>query len=365
MNPNQIFPGSPLWQLLDQVYTNGTITQTQYAFGIANGWLPSQDRRPQIRQSSSSGNGMLTTTTSSDLYDIAGKMGLKNFKVFSKQDLPKKLTAGNYIINIDNGPSGTHWVSLHSSPKQGTVYFDSFGMEIDPQILAFVKSIKRNAKSIELDAQDIEATSCGYWGLFFLYQMQNGVSIPAFMNLITDDQLKNEKMLEGWFEQSGAGFFDLVKKGFQKITGVKYNNNQVSFDGEQHLPWGAYQFAGPGTKIKQRLDLLKKGKSKPINDIDKAAFTHDIQYSYARYLLANNQIDAKQLKEMIAEADSEFISNVKASKDNTSLSKALVAGTFGVKKLLDAIRENPLFAYGSRDNDPTDKQWQELGYETF
>ena len=47
---------------------------------------------------------------------------------------------------------------------------------------------------------------------------------------------------------------------------------------EIHLP--GHNFTGPGTKLNKRLypDLTPKEWSKPINRIDKAAYTHDICY---------------------------------------------------------------------------------------
>ena len=47
---------------------------------------------------------------------------------------------------------------------------------------------------------------------------------------------------------------------------------------EMHLP--GYNFTGPGTKLKKRLnpDLTPKEWSKPINRVDKAAYHDDICY---------------------------------------------------------------------------------------
>lgn len=159
----------------------------------------------------------------------------------------------------------------------------------------------------------------------------------------------------------GEGFLtDLALKGTRKVFGA---DKGITFPGERHLPWGPYNWAGPGTNIKERLKLMKSGKSLPINGIDRAAYTHDLEYAYARQLLDENKIDKAQLKKMIAKADADFVRRVQASKDNSFLSKTLVSGTFNAKSILDKIRENPSFVYGSTANDPTDEQWRELGFE--
>ena len=48
--------------------------------------------------------------------------------VYSRNNLPKTIKKGAYVINLDEYENtGTHWVSLFVKPKY-TVYFDSFGV---------------------------------------------------------------------------------------------------------------------------------------------------------------------------------------------------------------------------------------------
>ena len=48
--------------------------------------------------------------------------------VFSRNNLPKKIKDGAYIINLDeNADVGTHWIVLFCK-KSEIVYFDSFGV---------------------------------------------------------------------------------------------------------------------------------------------------------------------------------------------------------------------------------------------
>ena len=62
----------------------------------------------------------------------------KNYKneirfngVFSRNNLPKKIKDGAYVINLDEYV-GTHWIALFCN-KNTIIYFDSFGVEHIPQ----------------------------------------------------------------------------------------------------------------------------------------------------------------------------------------------------------------------------------------
>ena len=53
--------------------------------------------------------------------------------VYSRNNLPKTIKKGAYVINLDEYENtGTHWVSIFVKPKY-TVYFDSFGIEHIPK----------------------------------------------------------------------------------------------------------------------------------------------------------------------------------------------------------------------------------------
>ena len=53
--------------------------------------------------------------------------------VFSRDNLPKKVKDGAYVINLDEyADTGTHWIALFCN-KNEIVYFDSFGVEHVPE----------------------------------------------------------------------------------------------------------------------------------------------------------------------------------------------------------------------------------------
>ena len=71
--------------------------------------------------------------------------------VFSRNNLPKKIKDGAYVINLDEyADVGTHWIALFYNTNE-TVYLDSFGVEHVPEeIKKFIrnKSIKTNKQTI-------------------------------------------------------------------------------------------------------------------------------------------------------------------------------------------------------------------------
>ena len=53
--------------------------------------------------------------------------------VFSRNNLPKKIKDGTYIINLDEYANvGTHWIALFCKNNE-IVYFDSFGVAYIPK----------------------------------------------------------------------------------------------------------------------------------------------------------------------------------------------------------------------------------------
>lgn len=144
----------------------------------------------------------LTTTTGGDLERLA--RGLKNFNIYSVDKLPKKITAGSYVVNADDssGP-GTHWTGVFNGPKQQyTVIFDSFGMVPDSRILAFAKTGKKKVIALNMQIQKLDSTACGYYVIDFLKAMQSGMTPAKYLAKWDAENLEeNEDKLENKFSQ--------------------------------------------------------------------------------------------------------------------------------------------------------------------
>ena len=74
--------------------------------------------------------------------------------VYSRDNLPKTIENGAYVINLDEyADVGTHWVALYVK-NNGVIYCDSFGVEHAPkEIKRFIghKNIKTNIFRIQAD----------------------------------------------------------------------------------------------------------------------------------------------------------------------------------------------------------------------
>ena len=75
--------------------------------------------------------------------------------VFSRNNLPKKIKDGAYVINLDEYVDvGTHWIALFCNRNE-IVYFDSFSVEHVPEeIKEFVRNKNIIANIFRVQAND-------------------------------------------------------------------------------------------------------------------------------------------------------------------------------------------------------------------
>ena len=104
--------------------------------------------------------------------------------VFSRNNLPKKIEDGAYVINLDEyADAGTHWIALFCN-KNEMVYFDNFGVEHVPEeIKKFIgnKTIKANIFLIEAN----NSVMCGYFCIGFTDFMLAGKKLTVYTNLFS------------------------------------------------------------------------------------------------------------------------------------------------------------------------------------
>ena len=102
--------------------------------------------------------------------------------VYSKNNLPKTLKNGSYVINLhEYKNTGTHWVVLFMKSNKVT-YFDSFGVEHIPKdIKKFIgnKGIKTNMFII----QDYNSIMCGYFCILFIEFMLKGKTLNDLVQM--------------------------------------------------------------------------------------------------------------------------------------------------------------------------------------
>ena len=120
--------------------------------------------------------------------------------VFSRNNLPKKIKDGTYIINLDEyADVGTNWITLFCSRSE-IFYFDSFGVEHIPEELEeFIgnKSIKANNFQIQAN----NSVMCDYVCIWFIDFMLAGKKLTDFTDLFSPDDFdKNDQIILNYFK---------------------------------------------------------------------------------------------------------------------------------------------------------------------
>ena len=99
--------------------------------------------------------------------------------VYSRNNLPKKIKDGAYIINLDEyADVGTHWIALFCNRNE-IVYFDSFRVEHVPkEIKQFIEN--ENIKANIFRVQANNSVMCGYFCIGFNDFMLAGKKLTDF-----------------------------------------------------------------------------------------------------------------------------------------------------------------------------------------
>ena len=105
--------------------------------------------------------------------------------VYSRDNLPKTIKKGAYVINLDEYENmSMHWVSLFVKPKY-TVYFDSFGREhIPKEISKFINN------DIKINMQAYDSIMCGCFCIKFINYMLKGKTLLDYTNLFSPNNFK-------------------------------------------------------------------------------------------------------------------------------------------------------------------------------
>ena len=101
--------------------------------------------------------------------------------VYSRNNLPKKIKDGAYVINLDEyADVGTHWIALFCN-RNKIVYFDSFGVEHVPEVIKkFIGD--KNTKANIFGVQANDSVMCRYFCVGFIDFMIAGKKLTDYTN---------------------------------------------------------------------------------------------------------------------------------------------------------------------------------------
>ena len=115
--------------------------------------------------------------------------------VFSRDNMPKKIKDGAYVINLDEyADVGTHWIALFLNRSE-IVYFDSFGVKHVPEeIKEFIGN--KNIKANIFRVQSNYSVMCEYFCIGFNVFIFAGKTLINFTSMFSPyDFEKNESII--------------------------------------------------------------------------------------------------------------------------------------------------------------------------
>ena len=120
--------------------------------------------------------------------------------VFSRNDLPKTIKDGAYVIKLDEHANvGTHWIALFCNRTE-IVYFDSFSVEhISEEIKEFIEN--KNIIANIFRVQGNNSVMCGYFYIGLIAFILAGKKSTDFTNLFFPyDFKKNGDIILSYFK---------------------------------------------------------------------------------------------------------------------------------------------------------------------
>ena len=117
------------------------------------------------------------------------------FDVYSRNNLPKKIKDGAYVIKLDEyADVGTHWIAVFCNRSE-IVYFNSFGVEHVPEeIKEFIGNKNKKANIFWVQANN--SVICGYFCIGFIDFMIAGEKLTDFSLFSPYDFKKNDDKTE-------------------------------------------------------------------------------------------------------------------------------------------------------------------------
>ena len=120
--------------------------------------------------------------------------------VFSRNNLPKTIRDGAYVINLDEyADVGTHQIALFCNRNE-IVYINSFGVEHVPEEIKELVG-NQNIKANIFRVQANDSVMCEYFCIGFIDFMLAGKKLTDFTNLFSPhDFKKNDSIILSYFK---------------------------------------------------------------------------------------------------------------------------------------------------------------------
>ena len=203
--------------------------------------------------------------------------------VYSRNNLPKKIKDGAYVINLDEYEDvGTHWIALFCN-KREIVCFDSFGVEHVPEEIKKIVGNKNIIANI-FRAQAKDSVICGNFWIGFIDLTLAGKKLTDFTNMFSPhDFEKNDRIILSYFNIS-----------FTSVVGAPVGIASASFTLIFSLTTGIIKKLLSITRNKSKkhdkIIILAKSKFNSIETVISQALI-DMKMSHKKFVAIFKEID--------------------------------------------------------------------------
>lgn len=108
-----------------------------------------------------------------------------------------------WVINLESTTQGdgTHWTLCYPY-SNALVYVDPFGEPPAQCVCDWMKKSKRTCFYSDVDMQSLSSSSCGWWCIYMVEQLEKGRRPDVVLDGFTPDHFRqNEAFLRQYFER--------------------------------------------------------------------------------------------------------------------------------------------------------------------
>jgi hypothetical protein len=142
-----------------------------------------------------------------DIENICSFLDVPLLGVICKDELPKKLTTGAFVLNMANSDQpGTHWVALIVDDQKNAAYFDSYGCPPPEEVVKYTKRCKHVYYNTD-QIQAVSSTDCGWFCIAFLHfeYFNHGINLMTkFTDMFHKQKYlaRNDKILKDYIKRA-------------------------------------------------------------------------------------------------------------------------------------------------------------------
>lgn len=123
--------------------------------------------------------------------------------VIMKDEITNKSYDKLWIVNLESTwqGDGTHWTLVYPTSTNSLTFIDPFGCPPPDAVVQWMKRSNRQCFYSTVDLQSLNASSCGYWTIYIVMQLERGRSVNEIMSVFSSHVRENESLLRKYFRK--------------------------------------------------------------------------------------------------------------------------------------------------------------------